>query len=173
MMMRQKIYEFLKQEYPAVNFDVSYPPEDFGDYSTNLAFLLAKQKGLALEKAALEVTERLQKQFSEEFEKIEAVKTGFVNLYLSKKHLIKQLGKQDNLEFSLPDKDKTMIIEYSQPNIAKEMHIGHLRSTILGDALANIYEKLGYKVIRWNYLGDWGTQFGFLILAQKRFLNRR
>ncbi len=64
-----------------------------------------------------------------------------------------------------------MIVEYSQPNIAKPLHIGHLRSTIIGDALANVYEFAGNKVIRWNYLGDWGTQFGKVIAAYKRWGN--
>src|SRR5439155_8196984 len=64
-------------------------------------------------------------------------------------------------------KRKTVIVEYSQPNIAKKMHVGHFRSTTLGDALANVFEYLKYKVIRWNYIGDWGTQFGKLIAAYK------
>ena len=60
-----------------------------------------------------------------------------------------------------------MIVEYSQPNIAKKMHVGHMRTTIIGAALANILEQSGYRVVRWNYLGDWGTQFGKLIAAYK------
>ena len=64
-------------------------------------------------------------------------------------------------------KGKTVIVEYSQPNIAKKMHVGHMRTTIIGAALANILELSGYRVVRWNYLGDWGTQFGKLIAAYK------
>jgi len=68
---------------------------------------------------------------------------------------------------------QTVIVEYSSPNIAKPMHIGHLRSTIIGDTLANLYQTLGYRVIRWNYLGDWGTQFGKLITAYKLWGDRK
>ncbi len=203
--MKQKIYDFLKKEYPDINFDVSYPPlprrslgeggpEGFGDYSTNIAFLLARrsppeQHGRAglgeggLAKITEEVIGKLRSNFPNEFEKIESAKngfipyetgarsepsrsrSGFINFYLSKEWLKKNLPK--SLDFPNTGNGKTVIIEYSQPNIAKFMHVGHLRSTILGDALANIYTALGYKVIRWNYLGDWGTQFGKLIAAYK------
>ena len=74
---------------------------------------------------------------------------------------------------SKPAKKETVIVEYSSPNVAKPMHVGHLRSTIIGDALANIYEFLGYKVIRWNYIGDWGTQFGKLTAAYKMWGNKK
>ncbi|MCR4260842.1 MAG: arginine--tRNA ligase, partial [Candidatus Colwellbacteria bacterium] len=72
------------------------------------------------------------------------------------------------------NKDKeTVIVEYSAPNIAKPMHVGHLRSTIIGDAIANVFEFTGYSVVRWNYIGDWGTQFGKLIAAYKKWGKRR
>ena len=66
-----------------------------------------------------------------------------------------------------------MIVEYSQPNIAKKMHVGHMRTTIIGAALANILELSGYRVVRWNYLGDWGTQFGKLIAAYKMWGDKK
>ena len=163
--MKEKIYKFLKKEYPGLDFDVSYPPGDLGDYSTNVAFLSAKQKGQNPQKMAQEISARLEKEFLNEFEKIETAKGGFINLYLSKAYL--QSNLPGALEIPAAGQKKTVIIEYSQPNIAKTMHVGHLRSTILGDALANIYEALGHRVIRWNYLGDWGTQFGKLIAAYK------
>ncbi|MEK7603908.1 MAG: arginine--tRNA ligase, partial [Patescibacteria group bacterium] len=68
---------------------------------------------------------------------------------------------------------KAVIVEYSSPNIAKPMHVGHFRGTIIGDCLANVHKFLGYKVIRWNYIGDWGTQFGKLIAAYKMWGNER
>lgn len=163
--MKYQIHNFLKKRYPTIDFDVSYPPEGFGDYSTNIAFLLAKSRNAEISVVAEEVVKKLKKEFSREFEKIEIAKNGFVNFYLSGQYIQNSLAeilKSPNI-----GQKKTVIIEYSQPNIAKIMHVGHLRSTILGDALANIYDSLGYKVIRWNYLGDWGTQFGKLIAAYK------
>lgn len=165
ILMKNQIFNFLKQQYPDISFDVSYPPEGFGDYSTNLAFLIAKKTGEKAEKAARDIVEKLKKEFPAEFEKIETAKNGFINLHLSKEYLRKSVSKV--LDFPGVDKGRTIIIDYSQPNIAKTMHVGHLRTTVLGDALANIYESLGYKVVRWNYLGDWGTQFGKLIAAFK------
>lgn len=169
--MKQQIQDFLKQECPDIAFDVSYPPEGFGDYSTNLAFLLSKSQNLKISAVAEEIVEKLKKEFSKEFEKIEIAKNGFVNFYLAPSYLKEQLKliHNDPDYFSKINlgKNKKVIIEYSQPNIAKVMHVGHLRSTFIGDALANIYEFLGYKSIRWNYLGDWGTQFGNLIAAYK------
>ena len=155
----------MKQQYSSIDFDVSYPPNGFGDYSTNIAFLISKYRNVDISAVAEEVVEKLKKEFPREFEKIELAQSGFVNLYLSKEFLKNNLS--DVLKFPDIGRSKTVIIEYSQPNIAKVMHVGHLRSTLLGDAIVNIYESLGYKVIRWNYLGDWGTQFGKLIAAYK------
>lgn len=163
--MKEQIHNFLKKEYHGIAFDVSYPPDGFGDYSTNIVFLLAKKTGESPEKLALSVVEGLKNEFGKEFEKIEIAKNGFINFYLSKEYIQNNLSEA--LKFPNIGQKKTVIIEYSQPNIAKFMHVGHLRSTVLGDALANMYESLGYKVIRWNYLGDWGTQFGKLITAYK------
>ena len=181
--MKEQIFNFLKEQYPGIDFNVSYPPEGLGDYSTNIAFLLVhpvrgregsqrvsasngtKKIKENLQKIAEEVIGKLKKEFGTEFEKIEIAGSGFINFYLANEYLQNSLPgvlKLPNL-----GQKKTVIIEYSQPNIAKTMHVGHLRSTILGDALASIYEALGYKVVRWNYLGDWGTQFGKLIAAYK------
>lgn len=163
--MKFQIHNFLKKEYPDFDFDVSYPPEGFGDYSTNLAFLLSKSRKLDISVVAAEIVEKLKKEFAAEFEKIEVAKNGFINFYLSKGYLRDNISK--TLDLPKIGKSKTIIIDYSQPNIAKVMHVGHLRTTVIGDALANIYGSLGYKVVRWNYLGDWGTQFGKLIAAYK------
>lgn len=95
---------------------------------------------------------------------------GFVNFWIKDEAIqaeAKKAYESDNY-FSLGEKNKgKIIVEYSQPNIAKKMHVGHLRNTVFGHALANILEKSGYEVVRWNYIGDWGTQFGKLIAAYK------
>ncbi len=109
--------------------------------------------------------------------KVELAKNGFINFYLDKKFIQRELREifrnKANFGFAKKGKNKNIIIDYSSPNIAKPMHIGHLRSTIIGETLANLYECLGYELIRWNYLGDWGTQFGKLIAAYKLWGNKK
>src|SRR5680860_1181336 len=145
--------------------------EQYGDYSTTLAFSVSKDiKKPPFEIAAILMNE-MRQNLPKEIKKVELAKNGFINFYLNKNSIQKELETiyKQKTKFGLSKigKNKTIIIDYSSPNIAKPMHIGHLRSTIIGEALANLYEALGYKVIRWNYLGDWGTQFGKLIAAYK------
>jgi arginyl-tRNA synthetase len=110
------------------------------------------------------------------FLKIEAKEPGFINFWVTNDFLAKQVligyKNKNNFGKSGVGKKQTVIVEYSSPNIAKPMHVGHIRSTIIGDAIANVHQFLGYKVIRWNYLGDWGTQFGKLIAAYKKWGNK-
>jgi arginyl-tRNA synthetase len=154
-------------------FDISVPPHaEQGHYATNAAMRAAKDA----KKKPLELAEEYAKKIAAAapagyFEHVEAAPPGFVNFWLSQKTLAHELAAvvAAGETFGAGDegKGKTAIVEYSQPNIAKKMHVGHFRSTLLGDALANVHAALGYKVIRWNYLGDWGTQFGKLIAAYK------
>jgi arginyl-tRNA synthetase len=155
-----------------VPIDLSVVEESqFGHYSTNLAFRSAK----ALGKSPLELAKEYATRITVEapagfFEKVEVAAPGFINFWLSNEVLQKELEKvsQDKkYGQSTVSKKSTVIVEYSQPNIAKMMHVGHMRTTIIGAALANILEFSGYNVVRWNYLGDWGTQFGKLIAAYK------
>lgn len=164
------LYQAIANQVPGVEFEVlPTPDEKLGDYSTNVAFVLAKQSRKNPWDLAQEIAGKFQD--SEFFEKVEPVKPGFINFFLKPEFLQGQLAKMHEYRESFGTRDigegKTVIIEYSSPNIAKEMHVGHFRTTIIGDALANVYEMLGYKVIRWNYVGDWGTQFGKLIAAYK------
>src|SRR3989344_2302689 len=167
----------IKALRPGVDFDILVPPDDkMGAYSTNVAF--TRNRGNAegtenAEETAKKLVEELKqdKELTVVCEKIEAVKPGFVNFFLKREFLQKQLVENyknlDSVGKSDVGKGKTVIVEDGGTNIAKPMHVGHLRSTIIGDGLANVYEFLGYKVIRWNYIGDWGTQFGNLIAAYK------
>ncbi|OGN02334.1 MAG: arginine--tRNA ligase [Candidatus Yanofskybacteria bacterium RIFCSPHIGHO2_01_FULL_42_12] len=186
-MVKSLLRQKLQDKFSGVSFDVLVPPDDkMGDYSTNIAFVLAtrpshkategkEKKGEDPMKVGEELASELSrdKDLAGVFQKVEAVRPGFVNFFLKKEFLQKQLAETykniDSVGLSDTGNGKTVIVEYSSPNIAKPMHIGHLRSTIIGDSLANVYEKLGYKVIRWNYIGDWGTQFGKLIAAWKRW----
>ena len=110
---------------------------------------------------------RIDKELSKVVEKIEVAGPGFINFYLSRTVLASNLeeviNKADKYGSSVLSKGKTVVIDYSSPNIAKAFGIGHLRSTIIGQALYNLYSFLGYKVIGDNHLGDWGTQFGVLL----------
>jgi arginyl-tRNA synthetase len=168
--MEEKIKEILKnsarQLFPKIKiseFQIEHPEKkEFGDYSTNLAFLVAKE----LKKKPSEIANQIAKSVEKEkiFEKVEVKEPGFINFFLSFDFLFEELKKilkeKENYGESKTGKGKTVIIDYSSPNIAKPFGIGHLRSTIIGQALYNIYKFLGYKVIGDNHLGDWGTQFG-------------
>lgn len=146
--------------------------KEFGHYSTNVAMRLAKEyKKNPLEVAQEFVAKLKQADKKGMFEKIEAVKPGFINFWLSKEFLQKELAvvakKPKDIGVEKIGKGKKVIIDHASTNIAKPLHVGHLRTTIIGAALANMHEALGYKVIRWNYIGDWGTQFGKLVAAYK------
>ncbi|KKS77236.1 MAG: Arginine-tRNA ligase [Candidatus Woesebacteria bacterium GW2011_GWB1_43_14] len=138
-------------------------PENFqhGDYSTNAAM----QFGLDAKKIVLKLSK--DKKLSKIVSKIEIAGPGFINFFLSKKTLYDNLNmiNLEKLKYGKSGigKDKTVVVEYSSPNIAKRFSIGHLRSTIVGQALYNFYKVIGYKVIGDNHLGDWGTQFGVLL----------
>ncbi len=147
------------------DFDVSVPEiQAFGHYSTNIAMRLAKEKKMPPLILSQEFATKLKE--NKTFSHVEAVAPGFINLWLSEKFLQEEFKKVGKPQINLGE-GKTVIMEYSSCNIAKPMHVGHLRSTVIGDAFANIFEYVGYKVVRWNYLGDWGTQFGKLIAAYK------
>ncbi|MBU6500403.1 MAG: arginine--tRNA ligase [Patescibacteria group bacterium] len=177
--MKDKIIKILSEFSDGRDFSVTVPEqENFGHYSTNLAMVLAKRE----KKNPLELARELVQKISAAapagfFQKVEAAAPGFINFWFSPEALQNELAMvTKNIkkygERSI-GKSKTVIVEYSQPNIAKMMHVGHLRTTIIGAALANVFESLGYKVIRWNYLGDWGTQFGKLIAAYKMWGDKK
>jgi len=140
----------------------------YGDYSATLPFALAKEIKDSPINIAKKLKEALESFSIKEIEKIETAVPGYLNFFIKKESFQKELRELYRKQKPpKKEKKKTVIIDYSSPNIAKPMHIGHLRSTVIGESLANIYESLGYKVIRWNYLGDWGTQFGKIIAAYK------
>lgn len=136
----------------------------FGDYTANIAL-----QGKNPREVAEGLVEKLKadKKLSEIIDKIEIAGPGFINFWLKNDVLINNLKQIDaeKEDFGKLDigKGKTVIIDYSSPNIAKPFGIGHLRSTLIGQALYNLYQALGYEVVGDNHLGDWGTQFGKLI----------
>ena len=97
-------------------------------------------------------------------EKVELAGPGFINIFLSPAWLSERLNALDHAQLvARTVEPRTVVIDYSSPNLAKEMHVGHLRGTIIGDAIARTLEYLGHRLIRQNHFGDWGTQFGMLI----------
>ena len=187
-MVKQKIEEAVKEAIKDLqkskklpNFELSEikieHPEDknHGDYSTNIAMIIAK----IIKKNPIEIAETINLEIKKNkikfFSKIEVVSPGFINFFLSQSVLLEKLGcilkEKEKFGSSNKGKGKTMVIDYSSPNIAKSFGVGHLRSTIIGQALYNIYKFSGWKCIGDNHLGDWGTQFGKLIVALKKWSN--
>ncbi|MCK4781547.1 arginine--tRNA ligase [Candidatus Parcubacteria bacterium] len=184
-LIEQAIKQLQKQKKLA-KFDIPEilveHPENraYGDYSTNIALQIAK----TIKKNPKEIAEAIKSKIQNPnysksnpkskiqiLEKIEIAGPGFINFFVSKEFLQKQIAdvlrQGDKFGSSKTGKGKTVVIDYSSPNIAKAFGIGHLRSTIIGQSLYNIYKFLGWKTIGDNHLGDWGTQFGKLIYQIK------
>ena len=141
----------------------------FGDYQCNSAMRLAKLLGKAPRDIATLIIEQVKQQpkHDELIAKLEVAGPGFINIHLSTETLAKRCqllatSPQLGIDASAHTAQR-VVIDFSSPNTAKEMHVGHLRSTIIGDALARVFEFLGYQVLRLNHIGDWGTAFGMLI----------
>lgn len=155
------VKDFEPQVDPASN-------PQFGDFQSNLAMTLTKQ----LKKAPRVIAEEVLKNLEVNgiYEAPTVAGAGFINIKLNKQYLENELNaliKDPRVGIKLASPPKTVVIDMSSPNIAKEMHVGHLRSTIIGDAIARTYEFLGHNVIKVNHVGDWGTQFGMLIAELK------
>ncbi|BCU55248.1 arginine--tRNA ligase [Enterobacter kobei] len=135
----------------------------FGDYQANGVMAVAKKLGMPPRQVAEQVLTHLD--LSGIASKVEIAGPGFINIFLEPAFLAAQVDQalaSDRLGVSRPA-PQTVVVDYSAPNVAKEMHVGHLRSTIIGDASVRTLEFLGHNVIRANHVGDWGTQFGMLI----------
>jgi arginyl-tRNA synthetase len=152
------------------DFSVETPENtQHGDYASNIAMVLAKR----LKRSPLEIAGILKDELQKNLGmKIEILPPGFINFFISQENICKNLKeiikKKD--KFGLfPKKKDSIIIEYSSPNIAKPMGVHHLRTTIIGQALVNIYNFMGWKVLAMSFPGDWGTQFGSLISAYKKW----
>lgn len=163
-MFQQKIAKVLAQHLSREESEIATlierPPEEMGDFAFP-CFALAKE----LKKAPAVIAEELAEQCKDElFSRVEA-KGPYVNFFLKPEKIIETSFE----EVSFDKKNKKVVIEFSSPNIAKPFGIGHLRSTVIGAALARTYELAGWDVVKLNHLGDWGTQFGKLIWAYKKY----
>ena len=153
------------------------PSQDarFGDFQANMAMPLAKRLGKPPRNIAQQIVERLG--CDDIFTPPEIAGPGFINLRLKEEFIQMLLDKAVADEERLgipevePDKKKTYLVDYSGPNVAKPMHVGHIRSTVIGNALARMLRFQGHNVITDNHLGDWGTQFGMIIHGYKNYLD--
>ncbi|CDE10018.1 arginine--tRNA ligase [Clostridium sp. CAG:354] len=166
-----KVLELTKEDLK----DYIEIPKDtkMGDYALP-CFKLAKEMKKSPVIIANEIKEKIEMP-NQYISKIEAV-NGFLNIFINNEMLIENVldemeSKKENYGSSNIGNGKNIIVEYSSPNIAKPFHVGHLRTTVIGRALYNMYKFLGYNTIGINHLGDWGTQFGKLIEGYKRFGN--
>ncbi len=176
----QHLKKIFKKEFGKDYFDKPFvfdPPKEINaDYYTNAAFILAKILKKNINETAKQITailnnnKKIKEIIGEIFEQ-----NGFINFKLKDDFIAQNLftisknGFFDSIKkIRSANSKRKIIIEYSSPNIAKKMHAGHLRSTIIGDAIKNIFLWLGYKVISWNHIGDWGTQFGKLLYMYKK-----
>ena len=136
----------------------------FGDYQSNLALSLSKKLGQPPRQVAQAIVDQFES--GDMFETPQLAGPGFINLRFKASYLSTQLQlrqNDDRLGIAPTENPQKIIVDFSSPNIAKEMHVGHLRSTIIGDCIARILEFQGHEVLRLNHVGDWGTQFGMLI----------
>ncbi|MEP6604035.1 MAG: arginine--tRNA ligase [Spartobacteria bacterium] len=146
----------------------------FGDYQSNAAMILAKQRGENPRKIAEKILAHLDVDLLAD--KPTVAGAGFINFTLRAEAIAKQAGellRDDRLGVARSTSPKKIVIDFGSPNVAKPMHVGHIRSTVLGDALARIATFLGHDVIRDNHIGDWGTQFGMVIWGWKHLLDRQ
>ncbi len=146
--------------------------EKFGDYQTNFAMTASK----IFRQPPKIIAESIISAIPENdiLEKAEVAGPGFINFFLKNSFVAETVGKTfaEKWDFSHINTDGTVVIDYSSPNIAKPMHVGHLRTTIIGDSIKRIMNFIGYNVVADNHLGDWGTQFGKLIVAYSRWLDK-
>jgi arginyl-tRNA synthetase len=148
------------------------PDPKFGDYQSNALMSLAKARKMNPRQLATDVVAKLD--VNDWCEKVEIAGAGFLNFRLKIAVLTQTLeaaARGEHLFFEQAAQRRTAVIDFSSPNVAKPMHVGHIRSTILGDCLARTLRLLGHRVITDNHIGDWGTQFGKLLVGWKKHLN--
>lgn len=183
--INQRLQEIFGEAIRAACPDLDNPPlavtpnqqAKFGDYQCNSAMALAqmlKCKGVKVNPR--EIAEKIIQHIPDNdlIEKTEIAGPGFINVHLRRSYVSKLLTQLllNGVQPPLLASRKKVVVDFSSPNIAKEMHVGHLRSTIIGDSVCRLFEFLGYQVLRLNHVGDWGTQFGMLIAhLQDKFPN--
>jgi len=146
----------------------------FGDYQTNAALVLGKQRGENPRALAEKIVARLD--VADLCEPPAVAGAGFINFTLRPDAIAKKTSeilRDKRLGVAEAELNQRIVVDFGSPNVAKPMHVGHIRSIVLGDALARIAQFLGHEVIRDNHIGDWGTQFGMVIYGWKNLLDRQ
>ncbi len=169
--------KIIKETYPEFDrwerLDIELATDfKFGDFQTNFAM----KNSNFFKDSPRNIAQNIINNFQQNnlIEKIEVAGPGFINIFIKKDFLssyVKRISKE-KFDFSFLNRDGEIIIDYSSPNIAKRMHVGHLRSTVIGDSLKRIFNYLGFQTVADNHLGDWGTHFGKLIVAYRKWLDK-
>ena len=166
----ESLTQLLQSAADSVGLEASIPPvnatksPDLGDYQSNCCFRLAKAAKTSPRELAAKLAEALP--IGPVLAKVEVAGPGFLNLFLSEAYLGQALQAQfADPKLHVPQTQGTVVIDYSSPNVAKRMHVGHLRSTVIGGSLHKLYDFCGWTVVADNHIGDWGTQFGKLIVS--------
>ncbi len=170
-----QIKKFLKKNKITSSVEITHPENlEFGDYTTNIALQISRILKENPINIAKKIVESIPK--NKEIKEINIIKPGFINFYLHDdvlyENLLKVIVKKEKYGTFDEGRGKIAIVDYSSPNIAKRFNIGHLRSTIIGQSIYNLYKYLGWKVIGDNHLGDWGTQFGKMIVAIEKWADK-
>ncbi len=173
MELSQVVRSAFEKAFPGEDFSfvkvVPATDPKFGDYQCNDALKISKKLGIKPREVAEKVASNIDKSLM-----VEIAGPGFLNLTVSSEWLNNELATfcaKPNVGIPNLGAGKRIVIDYSSPNAAKQMHIGHIRSTVIGSAIDRIFRALGYEVIADNHLGDWGTQFGILIKGYRECLN--
>jgi arginyl-tRNA synthetase len=171
--LRQAVAAVLPEAATASVLVRPCPDPKFGDYQSNALMALAKERKMNPRQLATEVVANLD--VGEWCEKVEIAGAGFLNFRLKTTALAQTLEaavRGEHLFFQKTTQPRMVVVDFSSPNVAKPMHVGHIRSTILGDCLARTLRLLGHRVVTDNHIGDWGTQFGKLLVGWKQQLDR-
>ncbi len=175
--IERRLREAVAQILPDANFSLVMvrpcPDPQFGDYQSNSLMALAKERKMNPRQLATDVLAKLD--VGDTCEKVEIAGAGFLNFRLKVSAIAEAVmaaARGEHLFFSKSAQPRTIVIDFSSPNVAKPMHVGHIRSTGIGDALQRVLRLLGHKIISDNHIGDWGTQFGKLLLGWKQILDR-
>ena len=173
LLAKRLVDALAKAGFPNVGEPTQATDSRFGDYQTNAALILGKQRGENPRDVGAKILERLD--VSDLSESPTVLGAGFINFTLRADAVAKkaaELFADERLGVARSTSPKKIVIDFGSPNVAKPMHVGHIRSTALGDALARIATFIGHDVIRDNHIGDWGTQFGMVIWGWKNLLDR-